>query len=537
MASFFDLMSNKAKAAVDTGNNFRKQNLGRGQGTPISSVDYRKSLLDKGVAGKETLNSLKEKYNGTVGPTSFTGAINSVKNSYTPAPSRFRNSREEYAAKAGSKALASAETKELEEDKSKYEEAMRNIKSADRIAGNVKKRKQMENISENSMATPGAHLSNLAWINRLSDDDFLTQVNPFNIPEAQDKVNDSLSQKTDEYSDTAIKSSPQIIDSNSQSPEEAAAEAYGQDTTAAVIDPVTGQAIPYSDLTIAGQQLAADDYAGHAAAQYLYGTEGLYDKYGDDWSKFQREGTYDEWKAVLSDPRMAQYFTNITTDKDFLDENGNFDFDKYWQHAITLDAMNTPELSDRDFALIYGDSSGVLNANNMWRRDMMQNSPSMYGLSIDTNAEYPTEYQQYLNSLVQGENAPIYQDENGNMYYNGFGDNGLNSDQLLSLLNMQTMQDAMMTYGTPDAYSLNEANMLANMPGWDTTYSDEAAEGYSNNYGMPENFDLKTYNPYALNPNQLYYMLNGGDQVYDPTGYIMNEYMNTPAGLYYTRNS
>lgn len=329
----------------------------------------------------------------------------------------------------------------------------------------------------------------------------------------------------------------EAANAKSKSPEEAAAEAYGQDTTASVIDPTTGQAIPYSDLTLAGQQLAADDYAGHAAAQYLYGTEGLYDKYGDDWSKFQREGTYDEWQAALSDPRMAQYFTNITTDKDFLDENGNFDFDKYWQHAVTLDAMNTPELSDRDFALVYGDSSGVLNANNMWRRDMMQNSPAMYGLSIDTNAEYPAEYQQYLNSLAQGENAPIYQDENGNMYYNGFGDNGLNNDQLLSLLNMQTMQDAMMTYGTPDAYSLNEANMLANMPGWNTTYSDEAAEGYSNNYGMPENFDLKTYNPYALNPNQLYYMLNGGDQVYDPTGYIMNEYMNTPAGLYYIRNS
>lgn len=483
-----------ARLLGDYVNNITKPSASsRNQGTPYNREQYMKAV------GQQDLRNIEDKYGNT--------AITQPEDVFNAAPSTKKSAQrfgtdQEKSMREASQQVASINP-EVESAKKTYEKAMGNIKE-NTPAKEYGSKADLDVFNKYNAAGPA--MSNAAFVLR-----------------SVDESGNPLNKKSEETEAT--------------SPEEAAAEAYGQDTTAAVIDPATGQAIPYSDLTLAGQQLAADDYAGHAAAQYLYGTEGLYDKYGDDWSKFQREGTYDEWQAALSDPRMAQYFTNITTDKDFLDDNGNFDFDKYWQHAVTLDAMNTPELSDRDFALVYGDSSGVLNANNMWRRDMMQNSPAMYGLSIDTNAEYPAEYQQYLNSLAQGENAPIYQDENGNMYYNGFGDNGLNNDQLLSLLNMQTMQDAMMTYGTPDAYSLNEANMLANMPGWNTTYSDEAAEGYSNNYGMPENFDLKTYNPYALNPNQLYYMLNGGDQVYDPTGYIMNEYMNTPAGLYYTRNS
>lgn len=469
-----------------------QSDFGRGQGTPYNREQYMKAV------GQQDLRNIEDKYGNT--------AITQPEDVFNAAPSTKKSAKrfgtdQEKSMREASQQVASINS-EAESAKKTYEKAMGNIKE-NTPAKEYGSKADLDVF--NKYKAPGPAMSNAAFVLRSVDE----SGNPLN--------------KKSEGTGAA-------------SPEEAAAEAYGQDTSVAVIDPVTGQTIPYSDLTLAGQQLAADDYAGHAAAQYLYDT--LNGKYGDDWSKFQREGTREEWQAALNDDRLKQYFTDVLTDEDFIDEaTGEFDFDKYWNHAIFLDAMDTPTLSDRDFNLIYGNSAGVLNANDMWRAQQMMANPDRYGIAVDTSADIPAEYQEYFDILSQGENSPLYQDESGNVYYGGFGENGLNQDQLTSLLNMQTLQDSAMTYGIPDAYSLDEMNMLSQMPGWNMTYADEAGEGYSNNFGMPDNLDLKTYNPYALTPTQLYYMLNGGDQVYDPTGYIMNEYMNTPAGLYYTRNS
>ena len=460
----------------------------RNQGTPYNREQYMKAV------GQQDLRNIEDKYGNT--------AITQPEDVFNAAPStkksaqRFGTDQEKSMREASRQITAM--NPEVQADKKIYEKAMGNIKenTPEKEYGS---KANLDVFNKYAPAGPAA--SNAAFVLRSTDE----SGNPLKEVEAAATA------------------------SGETSP-----ESYGSDNTAVVIDPATGQAVAWDDLTLAGQQLAADDYAGHAAAEYLYDT--LNGKYGDDWSKFQREGTKEEWQAALNDDRLKQYFTDVLTDEDFIDDaTGEFDFDKYWNHALFLDAMDTPTLSNRDLNLIYGNSAGVLNANDMWRAQQMMANPDRYGIAVDTSTEIPAEYQEYFNTLGEGENSPLYQDENGNVYYGGFGDNGLNQDQLTSLLNMQTLQDSAMTYAMPDAYSIDEMNMLSQMPGWDMTYANEAGEGYSNNFGMPENFDLKTYNPYALTPTQLYYMLNGGDQVYDPTGYVMSQYMK-PSELYYTRN-
>ena len=364
---------------------------------------------------------------------------------------------------------------------------------------------------------PGPHLSNIAWTQRLVSDE--------QGKELADKYNEDLS------SDLKEEAGAKEKDTSSEA--EASPEI---DMTETIIDPNTGEEISLADLTLAGHSIAADDYAGIASAKYLYEHPELYSKYGDDWSEFQRNGTYKEWQDLLNaelNPEMAQYFAYITGDKQFRDETtGKFDFDTYWQHAIGLDPMDVANLSDADRMMIYGDSAAAAQAMNDWRASMMENSPEAYALMLDP--DYDDQYGDFVDQYAQS--GAIFLDADNNAYFGGFGDGGLSHDQLVSLLNMQTMQDISMLpmYGG-NAYTLNELNSLSEDPGWNTVYGEEEAAGSSNDYGMPEGWaDNANYNPYAVNAAQLAYMLGMSDQVYDPTGYVMNAY--SPRGLYYTRN-
>ena len=496
----------------------KKTNMSRGEGTPFNKAQYNDAIGQQDR--RNTLESQRKKFGNAIfnNANAIYNAPLSAGISQPAKPSMTGKTQKQYEdemarykqASAGNeiraKQQAAEEEKGREEDKSKYESAMGELKKL----ANPKPQYIYDNVldvfnpwdEEGNTKAPGPHMSNIAFVQKAIDEN--------TGKELAKQYNADL--KTADTSNAVEDEAGNIVDA---------------DTGLVIASDHEG---PW---TLAGAELANDDYAGRAAAEYLYNNEALRDKYGDDWSAFQRNGTYDEWRAALEDQAMAQYFTDITNDRDFWTD-GAFDFDKYWRHAILLDTMDTPNLSDRDFKLVYGNSAGVLNANDIYRAQQMQANPDRYGLAVDTSADYPTEYADYFKTLSEGENAPLYYDENGNMFYGGFGDNGLSQDQLVSLLNMQALQDSALTYNIPDAYSLDEMNMLSNNPGWNTIYANSAVDdSYSNNFGMPENFDLNNYNPYMLNPNQLYYMLNGEGQAYDPAGYVMNTYM---PGLYYTRN-
>lgn len=491
-------------------------NLGRGQGTAYNSSQYRNAL------NRQSLDSL-ESQRRDLGTGIFTNAKSIYNAPFSSdvdqptKPSMTGKTKEQYenamgvydTALASSDAIKQQEQSVKEErrkkNKSQYENAIGSIEESILAAPQYVYNNVLDVFEpwdeEGNPRSVGPHLSNIAWTQRLVDEEEGKEL-------------------ADEYNKDVDKTK---LSGSGSASDDASGEL---DVTSTVVDPDTGEEIALTDLTLAGAELADDDYAGIAAAQYLYSHPELYAKYGDDWSKFQREGTYDEWKAVLNDITMQQYFTDLLNDEAF-QTDGEFDMDKYWEYALGLDMVDPEALSDRDFAYVFGNSAGVNNAINQYRAEMSMAHPDMYGLKVNPN--YGDEYSDFITNNQDS----FYTDNSGNYYYGGFGDTGLTEDQLVSLYNMQTLSDAAMTYQNPEAYSLGELNMLSRGAGWDTTYADEALNGYSNDFGVGDNFSFTDYNPYETDMRQIAAMVNGEAPVYDPAGYIMDYYM--PADLYYMR--
>lgn len=260
--------------------------------------------------------------------------------------------------------------------------------------------------------------------------------------------------------------------------------------------------------TLSGKELAADDLAGLAAAQYL--ADNLGGKYGDDWGRFSLEGTYDEWEAALANEALAPYFTDITTDERFLLDNA-FDFDTYWNYANTLNPNDMGNMSYEDWKLLNGTSAGAMNSFN----------------SALVNNGYQLQIDPYIDAkgIPEGQ---IPFDEETQTLLNSYGDplavdletmsmNGLSNDELVALLNAASMSYGARSGRAADNWTTDELAFLNSLEvtpqGFTVSRGNPQQVGY-HLFANPEYDYFDGRNPY--NPSY--------DDIWGPFKY--NEYDN-----------
>ena len=199
-------------------------------------------------------------------------------------------------------------------------------------------------------------------------------------------------------------------------------------------------------LTLSGQQLASDDLAGIAAAQYL--NNNLSDKYGDSWGRFQLEGTYDEWKDALADETLLPYLTDITGDQRFFVDDA-FNFDNYWDYTRGLNPQDYANMSYDDWKLLNGTSAGAMNSFNTALAD----SGYMYYVDPDFLSDaYGADEEGKLNFDDNGNPINAYGKPLGlGLAENGMGYIDADRDELIAMLN-----SAAMSYGARNGRSQSD---------------------------------------------------------------------------------
>ena len=237
----------------------------------------------------------------------------------------------------------------------------------------------------------------------------------------------------------------------------------------------------FKDATLSGEDVKAGDWAGLHASEFLKDHDDW--GYGDDWGKFQAEGTYDQWKQALEDEKLKGSFSNITGDDRF-QTDGDFDFDKYWNHSNTINPEDYGTMSYDDWKLVNGGSGAQVNslnaylANNGWSPDVAMPTDEEYALI----ANDPT-FQAWLES-------------NGDADHSRYTD-GANT---LGALNRYALQYGMLN-GQGDQYDYDDIVRLAG----------EGDMGQDFRYTKGERgngSEIKAYNgdwdPYARSVSDLY---------------------------------
>ena len=292
--------------------------------------------------------------------------------------------------------------------------------------------------------------------------------------------------------------------------------------------------------TLQGERPDEDAAWDNYVAKYMFENPKIHERWGDDFNAFATVDPYDQeqkelWREYMANPETQQYYGYIMEDPRYQDENGNFDFDKWYDTSIyNVDWQNpAAEFSDNinDYTQIYGTSPLYANtvnaelasilANRLSDEDGTIGSRGMFAIDADAPA---TDDELNLAFDTLG----LMQDENGGGYITKGGD-VLTAPMLQSMLNQASMQGSIYAANNSDiadALTLNELNRLSAREegGWNAGYRYGAGDGYES-VQTPVGFDIASLQPYRLTPAQLSGLYNGSGYIPGYTEYAYDAYI------------